>query len=288
MVGFKKELTGLLSLFNMEEATDSFALDRSTIMSTRSFFNPSASRVEPSFMSPSFRGASSSALVTRTNDNLTPLKDTLGTKLGLPASVVTASVITVAALTESFLTGSNVSAGFIAQKVALTLFNTWAGKKLADWTTPLFSTGLKKHVQNMSSKDLSKILNGALRDTTDFEIDIMIKDGKLPGWSKGKIGKLIREGTTSFLPPFVKGFIVKRIILNMEEAKAAQLVRDIPVNISKGIFTKLHVRQAYVYILTNRVLRVMTQCVFSSKLVRLESSWTHNALEKCMNNLLNE
>ena len=134
----------------------------------------------------------------------------------------------------------------------------------------------------MSSKDLSKILNGALRDTTDFEIDIMIKDGKLPGWSKGKIGKLI-QGTTSFLPPFVKGFIVKRIILNMEEAKAAQLVRDIPVNVAKDFSTKFHVRFAFVYILNNRLIRVLTQCVFNSKLVRLEISMSHGALDKCMN-----
>ena len=133
MVGYKKGLTELLSLFNMGETTDSFAFQQhSTVKSKRYILSPSSSSVEPSFMTQSFRGASSSKLV------MTP-RNTDDMKLGMPASFISASAHCV----SCHCTGSRLSARSIAQKVALTLFNTWAGEKLADWTKPLFSTGLK-------------------------------------------------------------------------------------------------------------------------------------------------
>ena len=65
---------------------------------------------------------------------------------------------------------------------------------------------------------------------SDAEIDIMIEKRELPGWSKGNIGKLIRKTSTSFLPPFLKGFIIKIVILKMDEDKAAQVVCVLPVS----------------------------------------------------------
>ena len=280
MIGYKKVLTGLLYLFSIMGMLSTFQQES---IST----NAGISNVEPPFRTPYLRGTRSKLVMTPSEtDDMTP-RNTDNMMFGMSAQSffsepdITASAITASSITASALTGSSVSTSIIAG-TGLTLFNTWAGKKLVDLTTPLFSTGLKKHVQNMSSKDLSKILNGAMTRITDAEIDILIEKRKFPGWSKGKIGKLIRKVTTSFLPSGLKGFIVKRIVLNMDEAKAAQLFRDLPVSISKSISSKLHVRKAYVYILTSRLLRVLTECVYNVNLILLESALTKNALEICM------
>ena len=292
MVGYKKGLSGLLALFTIGEKTDSFAF-HSTFMSKRSFPSLSPSNVESSFRTTSLRGASPSALLmTPSNtNNKTPINTNdktfrMTAHSFISPSVISASAITASAITASALAGSTVGTSIIAG-TGLTIFNSWSGKKLAAWTKPLFSAGLKRRVQKMSNEDLSRILDNIIEHATDVEIDILIENRKLPGWSKGDVGKLIRKATTIFLPSWLKAYIIEKIILDMDEANAAQLVNKLPVDLAKHISKKLHVQQAFLYILTNQVVRVLTQCVFNANLVLLESAFYRGSLDTCMNIIMN-